>query len=302
MLKFVINNLSMKIVVTGSLGNVSKQLTIELIQNGHIVTVITSDPLKRNEIEALGAEPAIGKVDDADFLTSVFRDADIAYCMIPPNFAVNDPIERYQTIGNSYAKAIRNAGIKRVIHLSSYGAHLYSGTGLISGSNRVETILNAIDIKLTHIRPTFFYYNLLPLISMIKAVGFIGSIYGEQDKLAMVSPKDIATAIVDEIEHPGDSMIRYVGSDDRTCDEVAKVLGEAIGIPNLEWRIIPKEEVLTSLVRSGHSNDVAHHLIELGEAIHSGKLREEYDKNKPTLGKVKIEDFAADFAKTFNAQ
>ena len=302
MLKFAINNLSMKIAVTGSLGNVSKQLTMELVQKGHIVTVITSDPHKRNEIEALGAQPAVGKVDDADFLTAVFRAADIAYCMIPPNFTVNNPIDRYQTIGDSYAKAIRNAGIKRVIHLSSYGAHLYSGTGLISGSNRVETILNTIDIQLTHIRPTFFYYNLLTLIGMIKAVGFIGNIYGGQDKLAMVSPKDIATAIADEIEYPGDSPVRYVGSDDRTCDEVAKVLGEAIGIPDLEWRILPGEQVFTSLLKSGHSNDVALHLIELGDAIHSGRLREEYDKNRPTLGKVKLEDFAVDFAKTFNAE
>jgi len=300
LLRFAGNYLCMRIVVTGSLGNISKPLTIALVQKSHDVTVITSNISKRQEIEALGAQAAIGKVDDADFLTGIFQGADLVYCMIPPDFSVDDPIARYQRIGNSYAKAIRNAGVKRVIHLSTYGAHLYAGTGLISGSNRVEAILDGLGIQLTHMRPTFFYYNLFTLIGMIKAVGYMGNVYGGNDKLAMVSPVDIADAIVDEIENPAGSAVRYVGSDDRSCNEVAKVLGTAIGMPDLEWRTLTKEQVLTSLVNNGHSEDVAHHLLELGEAIHTGRLREEYDKNKPTLGRVKLEDFAVEFAKMFN--
>ena len=34
----------MKIIVTGSLGNISKPLTVGLIQKGHKVTVISSKP------------------------------------------------------------------------------------------------------------------------------------------------------------------------------------------------------------------------------------------------------------------
>ena len=45
----------MKITITGSLGNISKPLTIELVQKGHAVTVISSNPERQKQIEALGA-------------------------------------------------------------------------------------------------------------------------------------------------------------------------------------------------------------------------------------------------------
>ncbi len=43
----------MKIVVTGSLGNISKPLTQELIQKGHTVTVISSKAERQKDIEAI---------------------------------------------------------------------------------------------------------------------------------------------------------------------------------------------------------------------------------------------------------
>ena len=79
----------MKIVLTGSLGNISP-LAIALVQQGHAVTVISSKPDKQPEIEALGATAAIGKVEDVDFLAATFTGADAAYLMVPPHFAVVD--------------------------------------------------------------------------------------------------------------------------------------------------------------------------------------------------------------------
>ncbi|GGI29342.1 hypothetical protein [Pedobacter mendelii] len=50
----------MKIIITGSLGHISKPLTIALVQKGHAITVISSKPEKQKEIESLGANAAIG--------------------------------------------------------------------------------------------------------------------------------------------------------------------------------------------------------------------------------------------------
>ena len=57
----------MKIIVTGSLGHISKPLTEELVQKGHAVTVISSKPERQKDIEALGAAAAIGTIDDVEF-------------------------------------------------------------------------------------------------------------------------------------------------------------------------------------------------------------------------------------------
>jgi uncharacterized protein YbjT (DUF2867 family) len=228
----------MKIIVTGSLGNIGKPLTQELVQKGHQVTVISSNIEKIQAIGNLGAIAAIGSLDDIDFLAKTFKGADIVYTMVPPNyFAEADIREYYRKIGNNYAQAIKESGVKRVINLSSYGAHLDKGTGNILGSHFVEQTLNELsDVEITHIRPTYFYYNLLNLIDMIKNSGMIFANYGGEKSFEMVSPIDIADAIVNEIEMPSTHRkVRYVSSDELSGNEIASILGTAIGKPDLKW-------------------------------------------------------------------
>jgi NAD(P)H dehydrogenase (quinone) len=45
----------MNIIITGSLGNISKPLSQTLIAQGHEVTIISSKADKQQEIEALGS-------------------------------------------------------------------------------------------------------------------------------------------------------------------------------------------------------------------------------------------------------
>ena len=80
----------MKIIITGSTGNISKPLTVMLVEAGHQVSVITSNDEKTDEIKSLGAEPLVGSVEDADFLQEAFKEADAVYTMIPPNMASAD--------------------------------------------------------------------------------------------------------------------------------------------------------------------------------------------------------------------
>ena len=75
----------MKITITGSLGHISKPLTEELVNKGHTVIVISSSSERVKDIEDLGANAAVGSLEDADFLTETFNGADAVYCMIPPN-------------------------------------------------------------------------------------------------------------------------------------------------------------------------------------------------------------------------
>ena len=50
----------MNIVLTGSIGNIGRPLTEQLVQKGHSVTVISSAAERRNAIEVMGAKAAIG--------------------------------------------------------------------------------------------------------------------------------------------------------------------------------------------------------------------------------------------------
>ena len=292
----------MNIVITGSLGHIGKPLAKKLVENGHTLTVISSSGERKKEIEKLGSEAAIGSLKDSGFLSQTFAAAGAVFCMVPPDYTGEpDIIGYYENIGKNYAEAITNSGVTRVVYLSSFGAHLSEGTGIIVGSYRGEQLLNEIQgIHLTHIRPTSFYYNLIGFIGSIKATGNIMANYGE-DKIPMVAPKDIADAVAEElVKTENTENVRYVGSDERTGAEIAKVLGKAIGKPDMKWQIISDEQMEKGLERAGLPAGMASKLTELYTAIRTGKMDEEYKKHKPELeGKIKLEEFAKEFAEAY---
>ena len=297
----------MKIIVTGSLGHISKPLTEELVQKGHTVTVISSNPERKKDIEALRAKAAIGTIKDVDFLETTFTGADAVYCMIPPDnyFDHNFDIMEYtKKAGENYRQAIEQSGVKRMVFLSSIGAHMDKGNGLLAFYYVVENILNGLpnDVAITFMRPVGFYYNLFAFVNTIKTQGVIASNYGGDVKKPWVSPIDIASAVAEElvISQPAFRKIRYVASDEISCNEAAAILGTAIGKPDLKWIIIPDEELLKGMTAAGMNPKIAAGLVEMNAAGSSGKLFEDYYRNKPTLGKIKLTEFAKEFAAVYN--
>lgn len=293
----------MKIIVTGSTGNISKPLTQTLIAAGHNVTVISSNADKVTEIESLGAKAAIGSLADADFLTQTFTGADALYAMVPPSFSA-ESLRAYQNeIGKSYAEAIKRSGIKKVVALSSIGAHLDSGVGPIKGIHDVEGILSGLDgVAVKFIRAPFFYINFFSNIPLIKHQGILGSNYPANTRLIMVHPTDIAAAVAEELQKDftGKS-VRYIVSDESTPGGVAAVLGEAIGNPNLPWIEFTDEQLAEGLSQAGVPPEMTRNFVEMGTAVKSGKIWEDYDKHKPvSSGKVSLLDFAREFAAVYN--
>jgi uncharacterized protein YbjT (DUF2867 family) len=295
----------MKIVVTGSLGNIGKPVATELVQKGHTVTVISSNQKKQKDIEALGAISAIGLLEDVSFLTATFTGIDVVYCMIPPSnfFDLNLDLLAYcRTITNNYAQAIRQSGVKRVVYLSSIGADLERGSGIVLSHHIGEGIMNDLsDVAIAFIRAVSLYNNLNGYIQTIQNQGVIAANYGADDKYIWVSRSDIAAAIVEELETPlVGRKVRYVASDELTCNETATILGAAIGKPDLQWIIIPSEQMLVELEATGMNPQIAAGLVEMYAGVHSGILLEDYYRNKPTImGKVKMTDFAKEFSAAF---
>ena len=296
----------MNIIVTGSLGNISQPLATMLVQQGHAVTVISSQPDKQAAIEALGASAAIGSLEDADFLARTFAGADAVYAMVPPNFAAPDLRAYFRRIARHYAQAIRQAGVPRVVQLSSWGADLDHGTGNILAPHDTEQILAELpNLALTHLRPATFYTNYYGFLGlgMIKSAGFLGANCPGSYRSALVHPLDIAAAAAEELTispaAPGRT-VRYVASDERTPDEVAQVLGAAIGRPDLRWVELSDEQMLETLVKNGLPANSATGIVDLYTSLRTGRLGQDYERHKPALGKVKLEDFAREFAGAFN--
>jgi uncharacterized protein YbjT (DUF2867 family) len=293
----------MKIIVTGSLGHISRPLIEKLTAANQDVTVISSNSDRKAEIEALGAKAAIGSVSDLAFVTETFTGADAVYTMVPPTFSASDWKQHIADTGKIYAQAIAASGVKNVVNLSSMGAHMPDGCGPVSGLYYVEQALNALEgVNVRHLRPGFFYYNFFANIGMIKHMGIIGGNYGESAKLVLANPADIADAAAEELlgQTFSGKSIRYVASAEKTTDEIAGILGQAIGKPDLKWVNFSDEDTQAGMLQNGLPLDVAQNYAEMGSAMRSGEMAKEFLANGPVaLGKTSFEAFAPIFAAAF---
>ncbi|HET6559759.1 MAG TPA: NAD(P)H-binding protein [Prolixibacteraceae bacterium] len=293
----------MKYVVTGSLGNISKPLAEKLIAAGHTVTVISSKASKVEQIQALGAQAAIGSVEDAGFLAKTFIGADAVYTMVPPHFGAKDWKQYIAGIGRNYASAVRSSGVKNVVNLSSIGAHMPEGCGPVSGLFFVEKALNELeDVNVLHLRPGIFYTNFLANIPMIQQMGILGGNYGQDARLVLVHPNDIAEVAAWELQDLEFryKTIRYIASDERTTRELASVLGRAIGKGDLQWVNFTDEQSFAGMQQAGLPDEIARNYTEMGAALRSGEMNSDYTAYPPvTFGKTKLEDFAPYFAAVY---
>lgn len=301
----------MKIILTGSLGNIGKPLTRQLVHDGHSVTVISSHDERRRAIEALGAKAAIGMVTDVEFLTRIFRGADVVYLMgiweaIGSLFDANVDFEAgFNRLANTYKQAILETGIKKVIYLSTIGAHTNKGNGILAYHHLVEQVLHTLPVMISikFMRPVGFYTNLYRSIPTIRSQNAIVQNFGSDTPEPWVSPLDIAHTIADEIDKPFDGRtVRYITSEEISATEIAKQLGEAIGKSDLKWMVIPDETLLYGMLSLGMNKTIASGFIEMQAAQRNGSLYEDYYRNKPLPGKVKFAEFAKDFALVYSQQ
>lgn len=295
----------MHYVITGGAGNISKPLTQTLLQAGHEVTVIGRNPEHLKPLTDAGAKAAIGSVEDVDFLTKTFSGADAVYTMVPPKWDAADWKGFIGQIGAHYAKAIQAAGVTKVVNLSSIGAHLPEGCGPVSGLYRVEAALNALNgVDVVHLRPGFFFSNMFANIPLIKQMGILGGNYGDANtKMVVVDTNDIAAVaatVLLDLNFTGKS-VRYIASDERTTGDFAKVLGTAIGKPELPWVGFTDEQTLGGMLQAGLSQEVAANYVEMGIALRNGTMASDYEQNKPVLSKTKLEDFAQVFAAVYHS-
>jgi uncharacterized protein YbjT (DUF2867 family) len=296
----------MNYVITGGAGHISRPLAEKLLRAGREVTVISRNAENIKQLIDLGAKPAIGSVTDTTFLIKTFAGADAVYTMVPPNYATSDMKASIAEVGRNYVEALKANNIKYVVNLSSVGAHLPDGVGPVSGLYRVEQAMKELNnTNIKHLRPTYFFGNFLGNIGMVKTMNIIGGNFGGADfKMLLSDTNDIADVAFEELSDlnfTGHS-VRYIGSDERSTDDIAKTLGTAIGNPQLPWITFTDEQAYGGMLQMGLPENAVKNYTEMGHAIHDGSMFEDYWKHHPEkLGNTKLEDFAKTFAVVYHS-
>ncbi|MGU3375329.1 NAD(P)H-binding protein [Chryseobacterium sp. M5A1_1a] len=292
----------MKFIITGSLGNVAKPLTQQLVGEGHQVTVISSSEARKQNIESLGATAAIGSITDTDFLTQTFTGADAVFVMTPPAIGADNIVQNTINVGKKYAEALKKANVKKAVMLSSVGAESPVETGPIKGLHHIEKLYNDVEnTSFTFLRAGYFYTNFFNDIPLVKNVGIIGGNYPENTEIPLVHPTDIAKAAAEElVKTESGKNIRYIVSDTRKASDFAKVLGASVEKPELPWVEFSDEDALNGMLQAGLPQDMAELYVEMGRGMKTGVVQKDFaEHGSPVTGSVKLEDFAKEFSTHF---
>jgi uncharacterized protein YbjT (DUF2867 family) len=260
----------------GASGNTGHIVANNLLTRGQKVRVIGRNSAHLQPLTSKGAEPFIADVIDGSTLAKAFHGADAAYVMIPPNPTNQDPLGYSNRVSDAIAGAVQSAGTKSVVALSSIGAELTSGTGPVVGLHSLEEKLKQNSgPNVLFLRCGYFMENTLPQANAIRQMGSIAGSLRSDLKLPMIATRDIGAVAADILLHPtirGKQTRELLGHRDVSYNDVAASIGKAIGKADLKYVHLQDDQVRGALVQMGMSEPMANLLVEMMQALNSGKM------------------------------
>jgi uncharacterized protein YbjT (DUF2867 family) len=285
-------------VVLGASGNTGNVVAKNLLARGQRVRVVGRNAAHLQPLAAQGAEIFIGDAADVSALTKAFHKADAAYVMIPPNPTSNDVRAHEDRVSDAIAAALRNAGVKHVVALSSFGADKPTGTGPVAGLHDFEQKLNQINgANVLHLRAGYFMENTL---AQVGAVHTLGSMIGPVSptlKLPMIATRDIGAAAADvllRLAFLGKQTQELQGQRDLDYSEAATIIGKAISKPDLEYIQGPDNQIRAAMVQMGMSDNFAGLILEMAGALNTGHMRALEPRTAANTTPTKFETFIAE--------
>lgn len=259
------------IVITGATGQVGSKIVAKLLSRGKQVKALGRDHEKLDFLKKQGAKIVNLEPTDAIALTNAFKNAEVVFLILPPNFQAKNINQFHDDVGEAQIKAIKDAGVKNIVFLSSQGAPCYEITGVVAGVGRQEMRLNSLaDVNVLSLRPTYFMENTIPLIPMIEAAGFIGTPIKSDVSFGLIATDDIAEVashkLVD-LDFEDKLYIDLLGDRDYTHVELAEIMASAFGQPSLPYVECSYEDNKKALLSHGISESMADYFNTLYKGI-----------------------------------
>jgi len=287
-------------VITGASGNTGGTAAEVLLAKGEKVRVVGRNPRTLEKFKSRGAQVAIADLADPDafHLTNAFSGATAVYAMIPPDLKSSDGLAYQGVVTKALATALQRAAVSHVVVLSSVGADKSSGAGPITGLHRLEEQLNGVGgLNTLHIRAGYFMENLLAQANVIKNVGMTAGPLRGDLKVPMIAARDIGEYAAERLvkrDFQGNEARELLGERDVSYDEVARVIGTAIGKADLSYSQLPAAQLKPILVQMGMSENMAGLILEMADAMNSGHVKALEARSPQNTTRTSIERFIAD--------
>ncbi|MGO4615267.1 NAD(P)H-binding protein [Nocardia sp. 2YAB30] len=241
------------LLITGSTGNVGRELARELDAKGVEFRTLVRDPLRAAGLPNR-TRPAVADLDQPSTLTTAFDDVHALFLLTPG-------------IGTAHARhaidAALAAGVRRIVHLSSTNVLGDPMPAMGRWHHEREELIRASGIPATFLRPGGFMTNALEWVGTIRDEGYVLNPIGP-GRHAPIDPADIAAVAAVALTEDGHEGHEYIltGAEVLTVPEQVEILAKTLGRTIAVRDVANAEEAVRARFPSGAPKVLADAIVE----------------------------------------
>lgn len=218
----------MSILVTGSTGTVGSQVLKQLSTSGLDIRGLTRSPAQARLPAGVTAVP--GDLGDPDGFRAALEGVSTLF-LLAPNVA-DELTQAMQALTMA-----AEVGVKGIVYLSVFKGATYADVPHFAGKNTVETMIEALALPATVLRPAYFIQNDLRQKDVLTTAGVYAMPIGDKG-ISMVDVRDIGEIAARELvrrERAAGPLPRatidVVGPDALTGAVIADIWSEVLSRP-----------------------------------------------------------------------
>jgi len=288
-------------IVTGAYGYSGRYIAARLLERGREVHTITNSPNRANPFPGrVTASPF--HFDDRPKLIKTLRDADVLYNTYWVRFNYG-AFRQSQAVDNTIKlfSAAREAGVRRIVHVSITNPSEQSDLEYFRGKARLERELKESGLSYAILRPAILFGKEDILVNNIAWVLRRFPLFGVfGDGLYRMQPifvDDLAELAVREGERTTATIIDAIGPETFTFRGLVKSIGQIISKPRPIVSLPPALGYLVASIIGRFVGDVFLTRQEI-----AGLMRGLLATSSPPAGKTKLTDWAKAHADELGAK
>lgn len=256
------------IVVMGASGRVGSAVLSALSASGRPVRAISRQPRESGD----GIEWVTCDALDAQDLGRAFAGADAVFLLSPVRIDSADVHADASRISAAIAEALRIAGVPHAVALSSQGAHLATGTGVVGTLHEFEDRLRQAPTPMTFLRPAYFMENWVPFAQIAAETGELPALIDPVDKaIDTISARDVGAIAAEYLLDPRPGIVNLVGPRRYGEADAAAILAR-LAAREISLVPVPAEQVAAMHEAAGLGRSFAAGTAALYRAINSDTI------------------------------
>lgn len=277
------------LVVMGASGRVGGAVLDALARSGIDVRAISR--LARDEARS-NVEWVVADAFDAASLATALEGAEAAFVLNSVSPVTTDIYREAAQLSDSVGQALTKAAVPYTVALSSQGAHLPAGTGVVGTLNGFERALSSTGREITFLRPAFFMESWVPLAQAAIETSYFPAFISPASKaIDAVSARDVGEIAAQHLMNPQSGIVSIAGPQRYSDEDAVSICAELSG-RDIVAAPVPPSDVAAAHEAVGLSSCYATAVAEMYEAINGDRIP--FEKvGRSVAGKTTLRDVLA---------